>query len=162
MSKEGFLQIKIAELENKLNKSSEKIEFLYNKLEKKETEINKLFKKVSPLIENYIDYEKLKEQATKIAEQKLEKEQLLFIKGMNKSIKKEVKYLLFDEVEPTMKRIKEKLNHDILSFFIHVDILRDYLVETAVIDYDKFMVYFKNNYDKIYNMRLKQGNMIHT
>lgn len=141
MSKEGYLQTKINELNEKIKKIEENINSFTETLEIKEKKINDLIKEIEAKIKKAEELEKNEEIKNKIKEEKLEEERRFHLNNYNMIYKK-----IVHELNTTLR---PELNSQLFDCAYLTSQLILHLKNKNLIDYSQLEKDIEKNRNKV-------------
>lgn len=152
MSKEGYLQLKISELDEKLQKGEEKINSLVESLNKKEREINELIKTISPKIDEAEEANKKKQEFSEGMKKTLEDVKQFHSKHYNHMYKHLIK-----ELNKTLAKLKDTVNFTIIDHTTHSFVLLKYLQDKGLVNPIEMLQYIEKYHDVVRDANLQLG-----
>ena len=151
MVNEGYLQIKIRELNDNLIDIEKKGQLLLNKISEKEIEVNKLLNKLPERIKDGNELTKSMEDFKIKLNKQSEEVKQFHINEYNKIFKN-----LSKDVNHTLEEIKDKINFTIADHTTHLIILEKYLLEKGILNPTELIDYVEKYHDEIMNDSLNK------
>jgi len=152
MSKEGYLQLKISELDKKLQKSEEKINTLIGDINKKEQQINLLIKSISPKIKEAEEINKKKQEFSKGISKTLEDVKQFHSKHYNRMYKH-----ILRELNKTLTKLKDTVNFTIIDNTTHSFVLSKYLEDKGLVNPIEMLHYIDKYHDEVRDANIQSG-----
>ena len=152
MSKEGYLQIKLSEMEDKLKQGEEKINLLVDVIKKKEKDINYLIEGITPKLKEAQEIIKKREEFSESMSKSLEETRDFHKKHYNQMFKH-----LLKEVNMTLDKLKDEMNYTIIDHMTHSFVLLKLLVDKGILNPMEMLQYIEKYHDKIRDLNLQDG-----
>jgi DNA anti-recombination protein RmuC len=148
--KEGYLQIKINEVADRLIEIEHKTESLLKIIDDKQKEINILFDKMpvkfNELNESIKKGEELQNLTSKMLENVKQFHEDNYHRIFNKTMK---------ELNKQLEEIRKAMNYTIIDHTTHAFVLQKYLTEKGLINLIEFIAFIDRYHDEIRDINLK-------
>lgn len=152
MSKEGYLQLKIRELDEKLQKSEEKINTLIGDINKKEQQINLLIESISPKIKEAEEINKKEQEVSEGMSKTLEEVKQFHSKHYNQMYKN-----ILREVNKTLAKVKDAVNFTIIDHTTNSFVLLKYLQDKGLVNPIEMLQYIHKYHDEVRDANIQSG-----
>ena len=150
MSKEGYIQLKVRELEEKLEKSEEKINELIKIVDMKQLELNKILKDLNPTYEKYKNIQEREIEFINELKQVKEESKAFHKKNYKKMFKD-----LLKEINKNLNSVRGEINYTIADHTTHAQILIKLLGDKGIINLHECVKYVEKYHDMIRDENLK-------
>ncbi len=151
MSKEGWIQTKVNDLEEQLNNIEKNISILLEKIEEKEKKINEKIENLKPMIERCEKIENERNDSQQVVKSIIEDAQHAAI-VRDSMLRKSI----LEDINKNLEVLKKHINFTIADNTTIGNLLHLYLVKKGIIDPKEFVDLINKEFDIMREMSLEK------